>query len=326
MALRSREVWLQLLRQAELPSHPTGSLHLAYREDEAEVAREFCEKGPELGYECVFLTARETLARTSAARAEGLLGALWSPTEVNVDSGLVLRELPRFLTDRYGVEFHFGTAVTRVGDSWLEAGEQRFFAASIVVAGGDEFQLLFPECFVDPKLTRCKLQMMRTGPQPGGFQLGPALAFGLSFAHYPTFEVCGTLQALRSRILKETPELDRWGIHVMVSQTARGELTIGDSHEYGAEVSFYDKPLINDLILNYAKTYLRVPSLEIATTWHGVYAKHPEKAYVRAQPTQGTRVITVTSGIGMTLAFGLAEETFGVAPTPQDNRRASSEG
>ena len=50
--------------------------------------------------------------------------------------------------------------------------------------------------------------------------------------------------------------------------------------------------------------------MEIAEQWHGVYAKHPEHAYMRSNPADGVQVIAVTSGIGMTMAFGLAEQTF----------------
>jgi FAD dependent oxidoreductase TIGR03364 len=310
MALRSRELWLEVLGQAKLPFLQTGSLHVAYREDEAAIGREFSEKAPALGYECAWLTATETLERSRAIRPKGLLGALWGPTELTVDPRQVIAELPGFLAERYGVRFCFNTAVQRVESSRVYAGDQVWDADLTIVASGDDFQTLFPECFRDSGITRCKLQMMRTVPQPGGWQLGPSLAFGLTFKHYPTFQICESLGALKERIARENAELDRWGIHVMVSQNADGELTIGDSHEYGLAVSIFDKPEVSGLILDYAREYLRVPSLEIAEHWHGVYAKHPEHPYIRVAPESGVRVVTVTSGIGMTMSFGIAEETL----------------
>ena len=316
IALRSREIWLEVLQQAKLPYLQTGSLHATYREDEAAVGKEFSEKAASLGYECAWLTPPETLARSRAIRSEGLLGALWSPTEMTVDPRQIIRSLPQFLSERYGVQFYFNSAVQRVESSALHTADQRCEADAIIVAGGDDFQTLFPECFRDSGLTRCKLQMMRTVPQPQQWRLGPSLAFGLTFKHYPTFQVCNTLQALKDRIARETPELDAWGIHVMVSQTALHELTIGDSHEYGLAVNIFDDPAVNRLILDYAKTYLRVPTLEIAEQWHGVYAKHPEHPYLRLTPADGVRVVTVTSGIGMTMSFGLAEQTFGEMGVP----------
>jgi hypothetical protein len=152
--------------------------------------------------------------------------------------------------------------------------------------------------------------MMRTRPQPQGWALGPSLAFGLTFKHYPTFQICTTLQALKDRIARETPYFDKWGIHVMVSQNSSRELTIGDSHEYGLAVDIFDKPAVNQLILDYARQFLLVPTLDIAENWHGVYAKHPDHAYMTFSPAAGVRIVTVTSGIGMTMSFGIAEQTF----------------
>lgn len=310
MALRSRDLWLDVLRQANLPFFDTGSVHAAYREDEAAVGQEFAQRAPSLGYECAWLSPRETLSRTCAIRSEGLLGSLWSPTELTVDPREIIRALPEFLAKQYGVQFHFNTAVQHVETSSLTANKQHFRARSVIIAAGDDFQTLFPECFRDKSLTRCKLQMMRTPPQPDGCRLGPSIAFGLTFKHYPTFEICSTLAALKSRIKREYPELEKFGIHVMASQNTRGELTLGDSHEYGISVNIFDDPAINRLILDYAKTFLRVPTLEIAETWHGVYAKHPEHTYLRLNPIPGVHVVTVTTGVGMTMSFGIAEETF----------------
>jgi D-hydroxyproline dehydrogenase subunit beta len=309
IALRSREIWLDILQQAKLPYLETGSLHATYREDEAAVGKEFGERAASLGYECAWLTPDQTLARTHAIRSEGLLGALWSPTGLTVDPRQIIHSLPQFLSERYGVQFYFNTAVQRVESSVLHTADLRCKAHAIIVASGDDFQTLFPECFRDSGLTRCKLQMMRTVPQPRGWELGPSLAFGLTFKHYLTFQVCTTLPALKDRVARETPEFDKWGIHVMVSQTVLGELTIGDSHEYGLAVNIFDNPAVNRLILDYATAYLRVPTLKIAEQWHGVYAKHTEQPYLRLNPANGVCAITVTSG--MTMSFGLAEQTFG---------------
>jgi len=309
-ALRSREIWLEVLQQAGLPFLAAGSLHVAYREDEAAVGREFSERAPSLGYDCAWLSAQETLQCSRAIRPEGLLGALWSPTEMTVDPRQVVSSLPKFLAERYSVQFFFNTAVQKVETSSLEAGGQTWEADAIFVASGDDFQTLFPEYFRQSGITRCKLQMMRTVTQPEGWALGPSLAFGLTFKHYATFQVCDSLQALKERIARETPEFERWGIHVMLSQTARGELTIGDSHEYGLAVDIFDKPEVNRLILDYARQFLRVPALEIGESWHGVYAKHPEHAYISLTPLRGIHLVVVTSGLGMTMSFGIAEQTL----------------
>jgi len=310
MALRSREIWLDVLREARLPFLPTGSLHVTYRDDEAAVGKEFAERAPSLGYECAWLSPSETVTRSRAVRTEGLLGALWSSTELSVDPRQVASRLPEFRTERYGVRFSFNTAVRNVESGSLEAAGARWSANTIIVAAGDDFQTLFPECFRGSGITRCKLQMMRTVAQPSGWALGPSLAFGLTFKHYPTFRICRSLAALEHRIERDAQDLEKWGIHVMVSQTAKRELTIGDSHEYALAVDVFDKPIVNQLILDYARQYLTVPTLQIAETWHGVYAKHPDHAYVRFTPLDGVHLVVVTTGVGMTMSFGIAEQTL----------------
>ena len=310
LALRSREIWLDVLSQAGIAYRATGSLHAAYRADEAAVAQEFSEAGPNLGYSCAWLSPAATLEKTNALRPDGLLGSLWSATELTVDPREVIARLPEFLSDQYGVRFFYNTAVTEVQQPHLVAGRERWHADQILIAAGDDFQTLFPDAFENHGLTRSKLQMLRTAHQPAGFDLGPSLAFGLSFKHYPTFEICPSLPKLKRRIAAETPEFDRWGIHVMASQTSAGEITLGDSHEYGLGVNIFDNPAIDDLILDYAREYLRLPCFTIAERWHGVYAKHSELPYLRLTPQSGVQMITVTSGIGMTLSFGIAEQTF----------------
>ena len=310
LAMRSCEIWRSILLEAGLPFLPTGSLHAAYREDEAAVGLEFATESRAAGYDCEWLNPTRTLELTGALRVDGLLGALWSSTELTVDPRLIIREIPKYLRDRYRVRFCFNTAVRTVESNRLIAGNDEWAANTIIVAGGDDFVTLFPSQFATLNLNRCKLQMLRTVPQPAGWQLGPALAFGLTFRHYPAFEICASLPALRARVASETPELDRWGIHVMASETAAGEITLGDSHEYGLDIDAFDRPLINQLILDYAKSVMCLPSFEIAQTWNGVYAKHREKTYVRFSPAPGVQVITVTSGSGMTLSFGLAQQTM----------------
>jgi hypothetical protein len=75
-------------------------------------------------------------------------------------------------------------------------------------------------------------------------------------------------------------------------------------------VDVFDKPEIDQLILDYAARRLKAPTLEIAQRWHGVYAKHPERPWQVFAPAEAVRILVVTSGIGMTMSFGLAEQNL----------------
>ena len=310
LALRSREVWLEVLKETGLPFRPEGSLHVAYRDDEARVGREFADRAPGLGYECVWLNPGQVLDRTNAVQPEGLLGGLFSPLELTIDPGRTISALKEFLSEQHNVAFRFGCPVIRIDLPRVESSLEIWNVDRAIVCSGEDFETLFPDAYRDAGMTRVKLQMMRTQTQPDGWQLGPALAAGLTLRFYPSFQICESLEALKQRIAAETPEYDRWGIHGLVSQTSMGELTLGDSHEYGLNTEVFDKEEIDLLILRYLRGFLKAPDLAIAQRWHGVYAKHPSSPYLTLEPQPGVKIVTSPGGSGMTLSFGIGEKTL----------------
>lgn len=309
MALRSRQIWQEILDDAGLPYLPTGSLHVVYHPDEADVAQEFADRAPGFGYTCTWLRADEVLQKSHAVNPAGLLGGLWSSTEMTVDPRQILARLPAFLTEQYGVEFRFGSAVRSIKLPIIEAGAESWRATQVFVCGGDDFETLYPELFAESAINRCKLQMMRTAPQKDGWELGPSLAAGLTLRFYPAFEICtATLPKYKERVARERSGYDRWAIHTLVSQTADGALTLGDSHEYGLAVDIFNKTEIDELVMRDVSRFLLAPDLAIAERWYGVYAKHPDKSYVAIDAAPGVRIVTAVGGSGMTLSFGLAEQ------------------
>jgi FAD dependent oxidoreductase TIGR03364 len=314
LARRSRELWLNALQASGLWYEPTGSLHLAYHDDEANALREFIAAAPASGIECQWLDPPQVLSKSSAVKLDGpdrLRGAMWSPIEICIDPREVIANLPAWLSEEYGVRFAFNRAVTGYDDRRVIAGGEEYGADNLYVCGGDDLQTLFPEVFHDSGLIRCKLQMMRARPMPPmreDWRVGPMLAAGLTLAHYRAFQDCASLPALKKRFADEMPDYVRYGIHVMVSQNGLGELTLGDSHEYGAEITPFDKQEIEELVLRYLNTFFDVPKLEIASRWNGVYVKHPAEPYFIARPAAGVTVVTGVGGAGMTLSFGLAEK------------------
>lgn len=308
LALRSREIWLEALEMARLPFLATGSLHVAHRQDEAEVLREFAEIGPRFGYACEWQEPDDVCLRSPAVQRERLLGGIWSAAEITVDPRRVVAGLSEYLRS-IGAEIRLGTVVRQVDPPMIETSHGEWRADAAIVCSGDDFETLYPEVFAAGGLTRCKLQMMRTAPQPDGWQLGPALAAGLTLRFYKAFQICSTLPRLRARIASEMPEYDKWAIHVLASQTGDGAITLGDSHEYGACPDIFDKPAIDDLILREAATFLQLPDSRIAQRWNGTYALHPDRPFFEAEPKRAVRILTAPGGSGMTLSFGLAERT-----------------
>lgn len=309
-AMLSRQIWTEIAPQANFAIEPCGSLHLAYRSDELAVLQEFVKLAKQSDRPVKLLTVAEAIEKSPAVKPDGLLGAMWSSTEMTVDPREAIRKLPDFLTQTYGVEFRFGQVVTDISHPHLIAAGESWTAEQILVCSGTDFETLYPAVYAANGLTKVKLQMMRTVPQPDDWRIGPSLAAGLTLGHYDAFADCPSLPALKARVEAETPHFRQWAIHVMMSQNAAGELIIGDSHEYGLHPEPFDKEMVNQYILDYLKTFAQAPSLEIAEKWHGIYAKLPGKTEWIGQPEPGVTIVNAPSGAGMTLSFGLAEEVI----------------
>ncbi len=307
-ALLSRKLWIELSEQAGFWLNPCGSVHLVRAKDELAVIEEFAATDHAQGKSCEILTPAQTKKRCPAARMDGLLGSLYSPLEMAVDPRQAIASLARFLSEKHGVQFEFNTNVASIQSPFLEAADgRRWRFDQAFVCGGADFQTLFPNLHASSGVRRCKLQMMRTAPQPAGWKIGTHIAGGATLRHYSSFANCPSLSKVRERISAESPELDRFGIHIMASQNQLGEVVIGDSHEYDQDISPFDKTEIDAIILDHLNRMTELADNRIVQRWHGIYPRHKTLAQFEASPQPDVRIILNTNGIGMTLSLGLAQ-------------------
>jgi D-hydroxyproline dehydrogenase subunit beta len=308
-ALQSRQKWLRLADEAGLWVQPCGSLHLAHRDDEWELLNEYYETAtPDVKQTVSVLSKSQVLECTPGAQPVGLRGGLFSNTELAVTPSQAIQMIPQFLNDRYGVTFSFSTAIKDADQGQLTATDGKTYEFDrIIICSGDDFLTLFPHLYRDYPIRRCKLHMMRTVPQPANWRLGPHLASGLTLRHYSNFAQCKTLPALQTRIHEETPELDRFGIHVMASQIATHQIVLGDSHEYDEDMQPFDRAEIDRLIVRELQKVISLPDWTLESRWHGTYAKRANGTHIDAEPTERVHLCTAVGGTGMTLSFGIAE-------------------
>jgi FAD dependent oxidoreductase TIGR03364 len=306
-AMLSRQIWKQVCSEAKLWFDEAGSLQLAYSPEEWQVLQEVRDAYPHRNY--TLLGPEETTGKSSAVISNGLKGSLYSNDEIIVDPRKAISGIASLLKEKYHVEFLWGKAVTDICYPAVYAGKEQFNADEIYVCSGADFETLYPELFSQLPITRCKLQMLRMAAQPDGWRLGPMLCGGLSLIHYNSFKVAASLDQLKKKLEAEYPEYLQWGIHVMVSQNEAGELTIGDSHEYGLTPDPFDKSFINDLILGYLRQFAQFKNSQIIETWNGVYPKLTNgEIDVILEPEKGVTVVNGLGGAGMTFSFGLFEK------------------
>lgn len=308
LALRSREIWLEVIREAGLYHDPAGSLVLAYEPDEEAVLTEYLHSLGGEAHGRRWLNPAEIQQLSPAANITGLRGGMFSPTEVTVDPREAIRTLPRWLAERQGVQLRFGAHVRSVTEGCVGTLAETWRVERTFVCGGQDFESLFPEVFAASDLVRVKLQMLRTVAQPVGWRLGPALCGGLTMAHYESFRGCASLAKLRARLQAEYAFHLQHGIHLLVSQTRLGELTLGDSHHSANTVDPFDREDIATTILQGVGRLASFPTLEIAERWHGIYAKSPSGPWFVRQPLPGVTILNGLGGGGMTLSFALAEK------------------
>ena len=308
-ALRSRDIWKEAGSTGAFWHEQAGSLHLAYHQDEWQVLQELYESFRK-DRPVQLLTPAQVTNMSEAVVENGLLGGLHSADELIVDPREAIAALPGWLTEKYKVEFSWNRCVSYISDNTVYVGNDEEYQADLIaVCSGADFETLYPEAFSRYPLTSCKLQMMRFRSQPDAWRIGPALCGGLSLIHYKSFMAAASLPALKERYQRELPEYLNWGIHVMVSQNGYGELTVGDSHEYGSVHDPFDKEFINRMIVDYLKTFARFRDWTISETWNGIYPKLTDgEADLFFSPEPGVFVVNGLGGAGMTLSFGLAEE------------------
>jgi FAD dependent oxidoreductase TIGR03364 len=302
----SRSLWKQICGEAGIWHEEAGSLHLAYEKDEWKVLEELSEIYRGRDYQ--LLDHESVLQRSPAVKSKNLIGGLYSSAELIVDPREAIRKMPEWLSAKFDVQFIWGKAITQVQHPVVRSGNESWSADEVYICTGADFETLYPELYAAQSITKCKLQMMRIEQQADNWRIGPALCAGLSLLHYQAFKAAPSLNILKRRMESQYPDHIKWGIHVMVSQNGAGELTVGDSHEYGLTHDPFDKAFINDLILDYLQQFARFRNNLITETWNGVYPKLTNgETHLVVQPSAGVTIINGLGGAGMTMSLGLCE-------------------
>lgn len=294
-ALKARQTWLDLVKEAGLWLREAGAVVVARADDEYAVLEEFRQaRGDQ-----VVLLDRQDLSVPSA----GAVGGAWFPLDLRVDPRQAVQAVAAWLAGQ-GVRFHWSTTVHTIEPGLLGTSRGVIRAGRIVVAVGHDVDRHFPDLAERLELRRCVLHMLRVR-DPHGRTIEPAVLSGFSMLRYAGFDDCPTLPAVRARLGAEHPELIEAGLNLMLTQRPDGDLTIGDTHAYAVTHDPFQPEELDTLVLEQTARLLGSGPPAVRERWLGVYASGREP-FLTEFPLPGVAVVAVTSGVGMTTSFGLA--------------------
>lgn len=305
-AMRTRDVWEEVAREAGIGIVHSGLAVLARRPESAAVLAAFTRT--EMGAGCALLDGREAARRFPDLARGAPQALLWSPHERRVESREAIPRLAAWLAAAQGVEIRRGVAVRGADGRGVETTAGRFDAGAVILCPGDDLATLFPERIAAHGVTRCKLHMLRLADP--GFRLPGAVMSDLGLVRYLGYAELPEAAALRAVLAREQPAHLADGIHLIVVQSADGTLVVGDSHHYGATPDPFQPAEVDARILEEFEAALGIPAPPVLARWTGTYASAPDRLMFRDAPEPGLRLVMVTSGTGASTAFAIAEETL----------------
>ncbi|MEE1786204.1 TIGR03364 family FAD-dependent oxidoreductase [Streptomyces sp. SP17BM10] len=309
LARRSRAGWLRAARAAGFWAAEAGALVVARSATEAAVLEELhAERG---GRAVVLRTAAGTaqaLGRAPGAAGD-LVGGAFLPDDLRVDPREATPALARWTERQPGARILWGTAVTGVESGTVHTTRGPVHGERILVCVGHDVDYLFPDLAEEHEVRRCRLTMARA-VAPEGFRTDSAVLTATSMLRYDAFTAQPSAARLREEVVGHSPELLGIGANVMFTRLPDGSVLVGDSHHYDATTPPFIDERTFELLTGAVADVLGVERLRVLERWQGVYASSDRGPLLVRDLAPGVRVLSVTSGIGMTLSFGLAAATF----------------
>jgi FAD dependent oxidoreductase TIGR03364 len=308
-AYRSREGWLAAAAAIGFWAPEAGAVVVARSQTELTVLEQLSDKR---GTDSVqLLTADQTKGRLASAGSPdpAICGGAFLPADLRVDPRTAAPDIASWLQNQDGITIHWGTAVQDIqegGQVLTTRGE--FHADKVLICVGHDLDYLLPEVATRYQVQRCALQMAMA-PAPRGYNLDSAVLTGTSMTRYDGFTTMPAADAVRQEIYGHSPELIDIGANVMFTRRPDGTVLLGDSHVYGQTIApFQDEWMTARLVREIEKVL--GAQLTVTQRWQGIYASSPLTSLLVEDIDATTTAITVTSGIGMTLSFGIAAETI----------------
>jgi FAD dependent oxidoreductase TIGR03364 len=307
LAHTARESWLRLSAAAGFFSVQSGAVAVAQTSTELAVLDELAAQR-QTG-EVALLTRAQLRDRLGAIDGEAVVGGALLRDDLRVDPREAVASLAAWLERQPGVDFRWRTSYLGAAEGVAETTRGRIRAARVIVCVGHDLDYLYPETADAYDVQRCGLSMARVLPEHP-VTLHPAVLTGTSMLRYPAFTAMASSELLRTELERTDPELIDIAANVMFTQRPDGSIIVGDSHAYDVSMPPFLAESTAKILLRRVSDVLGGGRLRVVERWQGVYASSALQPYLITEPEPSVTVVTVTSGVGMTISLGLAPRVF----------------
>lgn len=305
-ALRSREIWLDLVKKAKITVNHRGLYLMAQHKESIPVLEEYLKVDPRKTVK--LLSKKEMEAQSPLFKKNNNFGGLYSSDEVRIEPRLAIPAVAKYLQSK-GIDFLWSEEVLDFSHQKIITQKRKIQFKKLIMAPGNHLKGLGREVFEKKEVQSSKLHMLRVMPDkklklPGGIMAD------LTLMRYPGYENLPSKKKL-DKVIKKTcrAELDN-GIHVIVVQGKDGSLTIGDSHHYTHETHYpFENETVDNLILKKFDQVLPIGKYKVIERWVGEYPSG-KNDYLDHWLDKNICIANVTTGIGMSTGFAFAEDVI----------------
>lgn len=305
LAQSGRPRWLAASENAGFFSTESGALAVARSQTEMDLLEQLAQSRP-LG-QIQLRTAPEVRAALNGGQAE-ILGGAWLRDDLRVDPREAVSSLAAWLAEQ-GVKFFWNTAFSSLHDSGAHTSRGLIKAEHTVICVGHDLDYVFPQLAAERGVLRCALQMTRV-EVAGRIRIDPAVLTTTSMLRYPAFVAMPAAATLRAELAEADPRLMEIDANVMFTQRPDGTFLVGDSHYLNPTQAPFQDEAVGQTLLDRAAELLGQGPFKVLERWQGVYAASSQQPFLIAPLSSSATAVTVTSGIGMTISFGLAQKVL----------------
>ncbi|SDI20471.1 FAD dependent oxidoreductase TIGR03364 [Arthrobacter subterraneus] len=305
LAQAARRHWLDYAQRAGFWAAESGALVVARSGIELQVLKELAS-AREAG-QVTLLDAHQVTSRlrsTHGTPDPDIQGGALLRDDLRVDPRTTVAALAAWLQQQ-GVRFLWKTSALSFDDGVVHTSRGPVYGGRTIVCVGHDVDYLFPAAAAEHVIRRCTLQMSRAA-RPAGLDLEPAVLTATSMLRYDAFTDMPSSDALRASVDQDLLDI---GANVMFTQRPDGTLILGDSHAYQHTAAPFLAERTTHTLNVEISGILGTP-LEVVERWQGIYASSPNGALFVKEVAPGVTAVSVTSGVGMTVSFGLAERTL----------------